>query len=301
MESKYNSSKEKDQEQSKLTNSKNMLENLKSDYFIKTFFFDFILERKSLKIIRLNKSIQKRVDVNITNYKACSEKYSSIEIEIKPRQFIQGQFINIEKEEDKKYYHIYFNGNKKKEVKSTSLEKNHKVSKINIIIDYQITSFKNLFILCRCIESINFKKFYRNNITNMNSMFAECTSLKEINLDNLKTDNVIDMNCMFLGCSSLKKLNLNNINTKNVTKMEGMFGGCESLKELDLSSFNTSKVTNMNCMFQGCKLLKELNIKNFKMNNATEMIAMFYGCPDELKFKIKRKFKNIKEEAFKGF
>ena len=54
-------------------------------------------------------------------------------------------------------------------------------------------------------------------------------------------------------------------------------------------------------MFKGCKLLKELNIKNFKMNNVTEMISMFYGCPDELKFKIKRKFKNIKEEAFKSF
>ena len=298
MESKSKSSKEKDQEQSKLINSNNKFENLKSDYFIKKLF-DFIPERKSLKIIRYNKSIQKRIDVNIVNYKAGSEKYSSIEIEIKPRLFINGEFINIE-EKDRKYYHIYFNGNKKAEVKSTSLNKNHKVSKINIIIDYQVTSFKNLFLLCKCIESINFIKCYRNNITNMNCMFTECISLKEINLDNLKTNNVIDMNCMFSGCSSLKKLNLNNFNTSNVTKMEAMFSYCLSLKELDLSNFNTNKVTSMICMFRGCKLLKELNIKNFKMNNVTDMRFMFDGCSDELKLKIKRKFKSIKEEAFKS-
>ena len=48
MESKSKSSKEKDQEQSKLINSNNKFENLKSDYSIKKLF-DFIPERKSLK------------------------------------------------------------------------------------------------------------------------------------------------------------------------------------------------------------------------------------------------------------
>ena len=38
-----------------------------------------------------------------------------------------GKFINI-KEEDKEYYHIYFNNNKKEEIKNTYLEKGHKIS-----------------------------------------------------------------------------------------------------------------------------------------------------------------------------
>ena len=42
---------------------------------------------------------------------------------------------------------------------------------IKIIIDYQIKSFELLFYECKCIESINFKKFYRNNINNMENMF----------------------------------------------------------------------------------------------------------------------------------
>ena len=64
-----------------------------------------------------------------------------------------GKFININ-EEDKNYFHIYFNNNKKKEIKNTSLNINDNVSKISINIDYQIKSFSELFYNCKCIESI---------------------------------------------------------------------------------------------------------------------------------------------------
>ena len=50
------------------------------------------------------------------------------------------RFINI-KEGDEGYYHIYYNDNKEEEIKSTSINVNDKVSKINIIIDYQVESF----------------------------------------------------------------------------------------------------------------------------------------------------------------
>ena len=49
------------------------------------------------------------------------------------------------------------------------------MNKIKIIIDYQIKSFERLFNECKCIEKINFKKFYRNNITNMSCMFSGCS------------------------------------------------------------------------------------------------------------------------------
>ena len=174
------------------------LRNLKSDYFIQKFF-GYMLKRKSLETVRYNKSIQKRINININHYKAYSEEYSSIELDIIPKKGEYGEFINIKKE-DKKFFHIYFNDNKKKEIENTSLNADDNVSKISIIIDYQIKSFSGLFSFCRCIESIKFKKFYRNNIT--------------------------DMSYMFRGCSSLKELNLNNFNTNNVTNIYAMFGGC---------------------------------------------------------------------------
>ena len=267
MESKDTPTKE--QEQSKLINS-DKLQNLKSDYFIQKFF-DYIQKRRTLKTIRYNKSIQKRININIIHYKEYSEKYSSIEIEIKPMENKYGDFININKENEE-YYHIYYNDNKNEQIKSTSLNENDKISKINIFIDYQVESFNELFYNCKCIESICFKKFYRNNVTNMS--------------------------CMFYGCSSLKELNLNNFNTNNVTNMSCMFDGCSSLKELNLNNFNTNNVTNMSFMFNGCSSLKELNLNNFNTNNVTNMRWMFSKCSDELKLKLKSKFNEFKEEAF---
>ena len=60
MEPKDTTSKVEEQGQSKFIVSNNQLRNLKSDYFIQKFF-EYMSERKSLEIIRYNKSIQKRM------------------------------------------------------------------------------------------------------------------------------------------------------------------------------------------------------------------------------------------------
>ena len=203
MESKDTPTKE--QEQSKLITS-DKLQKLKSDYFIQKFF-EYIQKRRTLKTIRYNKSIQKRINLNINHYKEYSEKYSSIEIEIKPMENKYGDFININKE-DEEYYHIYYHDNKKEQIKSTSLNENDKVSKIKILIDYQVESFCRLFCDCYCVESICFKIFYRNNATDMSGIFCGCSSLKELNLNNFNTNNVTYMNGMFSKCSDELKLKL---------------------------------------------------------------------------------------------
>ena len=182
-------------------------------------------KKKKLEIVKYNKKIQNRINLSVKDYKEYSETYSSIEIEIIPAKGEYGKFINI-KENDKLYYHIYFNDNKEEIKNKYEIKEEDKVTKIKIIIDYQIKSFNSLFKWCECIESINFKKFYRNNITDMGGMFYGCSSLKELNLNNFNTNNVTDMRQMFKGCTSLEELNLNNFNTNNVTYMECMFYGC---------------------------------------------------------------------------
>ena len=52
----------------------------------------------------------------INHYKAYSETKTSIELDIIPMKGEYGKFINIY-EVDKKYFHIYFNDNKKKKLK----------------------------------------------------------------------------------------------------------------------------------------------------------------------------------------
>ena len=251
--------------------SKADIRNIKSIYILK-IIFDKIKKTKLFNIIRYNKSIQNKLRISINDYKEYFEKFTPIEIEVIPLKNKYGKFININAISDVSYFHIYFNDNKE-EIKEYYLNENNNISKIKILIDYQITSFKELFSNCKCIESINFKKFYRDNITNMSYMFS--------------------------GCTSLKKLYLSKIKTNNATDMSGMFSGCSSLKELNLSNFNTNNVTNMSCMFSGCSSLKELNLNIFNINNAA-FDCMFYGCSNELIMKIKIQYKNIRKEAFKN-
>jgi len=251
--------------------TKNILNNLKSDYFLQ-LLFNNLVKKRYLDIIKYNNNIKDRINISIKDYKKYSEIYSSIELEIKVTKDKYGKFINIDNENEI-YYHIYFNN--KEEIKRNYLNENDNIEIIKIIIDYQIKSFSRLFDECECIEYICFKKFYRNNIDNMKFMFAFCSSLKQINLSTFNTNSVTDMGGMFCWCSSLEELNLSNFNTNNVRNMNSMFHGCSSLKELNISNFNTNNVNNMGWMFCKCSSLKELNISNFNTNNVTNMVGMF--------------------------
>ena len=149
--------------------TKKEFEKLKSDFIFKKII-SFIKRNKSLVIMKYNKKLQKRLNININNYK----EYSELEIELKLTDGKYGLFINIP-DKDKEYYHIYFD-NSNEEVKRNYLKYYEKVKLIKIIIDYQAKSFEKLFYYCDCIDSIFFKKFYKNNITNMSYMFYRCSS-----------------------------------------------------------------------------------------------------------------------------
>ena len=128
------------------------IESLKSDYFLQKLY-DNIPKKKKLKIVKCNKRIQNRINLSIKDYKEYSETFTPIEIEIILSKDKYGEFININ-EEDKLYYHIYFNDNNEEIKNKYEIKKEDKVTKIKIIIDYQIKSFNSLFDWCKCIESI---------------------------------------------------------------------------------------------------------------------------------------------------
>ena len=164
--------------------------NIKSKYLL-NLIFDNLQKNKLLDVIRHNKKIKNILNIKLKDYKEYSELYSSIELEILPVKNYYGKFINITNEENEQYYYIYFNN--KKKIEKNYIEEYDKVNNINIKISFEINSFEHLFEDCKCIESIHFKKFYRNNIDNMSYMFSGCSSLKEIIFSSFNTDNVIYM------------------------------------------------------------------------------------------------------------
>ena len=184
--------------------SKTIFDNLKTDYFL-IKILDYTTKKKSLEILKYSKKLQKRLNLNINDYKKYSQYYSLIELTLTLDNYKKNdKFINIP-DSKREYYHIYFDDSIE-EIKRNYLNEKENIKMIKIIINHQVKSFKNLFDRCKCISSILFKKFYRIDITDMSFMFFGCSSLKELNISNLITDNVTNMNCMFFECSSLKEI-----------------------------------------------------------------------------------------------
>ena len=237
---------------------------IRNKYILKNIL-SFLAQKKFLILIKYNKKIQNKLDKSIIDYR----EYNQIEIEITPiKNNFSGKVINF-KEENKEYYHIYFN-NQIKEINYVSSKDN--VSKIKIIIDFEIKSFKGLFEDCEYISSIYFIKFNRKDIT--------------------------DMSHMFKGCINLINIDFSNFNTSKVKYMDSMFKNCSSLKELNLSNFNTSKVKYMNYMFDNCLSLKNLDISNFDIKITIDTDYMFSNCSYDLKNEIQKQNKILRESAF---
>ena len=123
MKSHINVSKEKNKENESVKPNP-IIENIKSRYILSKIYNNMTIKKKLL-IIKYNKRIQNRLNLDVKDYKA----YCEIEIEIIPTKDKCGQFININKN-DKLYYHIYFNDNKEEIKNQYEIKKRDKVRKI---------------------------------------------------------------------------------------------------------------------------------------------------------------------------
>ena len=141
---KSNKVSKKDNENININISVINLGNLKSDYFLQKIF-DNVNKKKSLEIVKYNKKLQNRINLSIKDYKEYSETFTTIELEIIPCKDKYGKFINNINKNDKLFYHIYFNDNKKEKNNKYTICKKDKVDKIKIIIDYLVKSFEKLF------------------------------------------------------------------------------------------------------------------------------------------------------------
>ncbi len=104
-----------DKEKMNQIESKFNFGNLKSNYILK-IIFSYIKRNKSLKVIKCNSKLQKRLDIDIKDYIECNKlTCTPIELKLKLVDNDYGIFINIS-DKDKKYIHIYFN-NSNEEIK----------------------------------------------------------------------------------------------------------------------------------------------------------------------------------------
>jgi len=122
--------------------------NIKCKYVIEEVL-KFLDEKRKLQIINYNNSLQKLMGININNYKNNYKDLSSIEIEITPSENY-GNFINLygKNKKEKNNYHIYIDGSKIETKNKYYLNESDNVTKIKILIAYNVKSLAKLFWKC---------------------------------------------------------------------------------------------------------------------------------------------------------
>ena len=125
-----NVSKENNKE-NESAKSNPIIEKIKSRYILSKIYNNITIKKK-FEIVKYNKRIQNRINLSIKNYKEFLETVTPIEIEIIPTKDKYGKFININ-ENNKLYYHIYFNDNKGEINNKYAINKEDKVIKITKI------------------------------------------------------------------------------------------------------------------------------------------------------------------------
>ena len=95
-----------------------MLKNIKSLYIIKEIFSYIKKGNLKLKLIKYNKKLQKRMNINLLDYRKLSERYIIYEIKGKGKEYdsydnnliYEGEFLNGERNgKGKEYEGYYFN------------------------------------------------------------------------------------------------------------------------------------------------------------------------------------------------
>ena len=194
---------------------------------IQKTIMNYLNYKKILKFVKYNLKLQNKLKISLLNYDEYMKTYSEIIIELIPVENTSGIFINIRKE-DINYIHLYIN-NSRVEIKRNYIKPNEIIAKIIIKLDYKFNNFKYLFYDCKCLKTITFIKFFRNNIFDMSYMFCKCINLYEVNFNSFNTDNVTNMCYMFYKCINLTNIDLNKFDLNKNINLEGMFNKCHKL------------------------------------------------------------------------
>ena len=92
-----------------------MLKNIKSNFIVKKIFIH-LYDRKQLKLIKYNKALQNKININLYNYKIFSGRYIEYETDGKNKEYnyrdelcFEGEYLNGKRNGKGKEY--YSNGN----------------------------------------------------------------------------------------------------------------------------------------------------------------------------------------------
>ena len=159
-----------------------LINKIKSNFILKKIFLQ--IEKPKFEVVRYNKVLQNRLGLTIDKYKDFYRKYSEIEVDIVfyRRMTLESRIINSLVNSN--YYHVYLDESNEETKILSNIKKNY-YSKMKLIIDAEIESFKELFANFSFASKINIVRCKRKNIFDMSKMFSGCEELREVDLSNI--------------------------------------------------------------------------------------------------------------------
>ena len=134
-------------EKNKNEKGNNLLIEVRSKYILGQIL-ELLKESKKLSIIKYNKKLQNKIDINLEYFK----KFSlNVIIEIIPLINKNGKFINYTRADNAQFIHIFFD-NSKEEIHRNKIYSEDNVEKIKVELNYRFVEFNELFEGCDCIE-----------------------------------------------------------------------------------------------------------------------------------------------------
>lgn len=139
--------------------------------------------------------------------------------------------------------------------------------------NYIGTSLQSLCMYLPNISSITWDSNLDTSVfTSFKQMFLGCSNLTTIDLSGLDTSGVTDMSSMFSSCASLSSMSFDGWDTSHVTDFSNMFNWCTSLTYLDLSSFTFGDGLTINLYNMYYYSLTYLDISGFDFVNTTSTL-----------------------------
>lgn len=139
---------------------------------------------------------------------------------------------------------------------------------------YKGDSLQSLCMYLPYISSITWDSNLDTSVfTSYKQMFLGCSNLTTIDLSGLDTSNVTNMSNMFSSCASLTSMSFDGWDTSHVTDFSNMFNWCTSLTYLDLSSFTFGDGLTINLYNMYSNALTYLDISGFDFVNTTSTLS----------------------------
>ena len=143
-------------------------------------------------------------------------------------------------------------------------------------------SFKNAFVSCKNLISVNFFSLQTAGVNSFERAFSYCDNLTSISFPSLQNAQVSSFTDSFNRCGNLISVNFYNLKDVWADSFNHAFYNCSNLTSVNFFGLQGARANSFNYAFNNCKNLQSISfpsLTNFGTTK-TQFSNAFGGCPN---------------------